>query len=175
MRRISDKTYINIAITFLFNPISRFARFNYLQRSSGECHLSLFSTLSIRCTLPTVVRESTIQSFDLIFVSNSEIIALQSTQKGLSAMHLILTGATGLIGSSVLDAMLKTAEVTKISILSRRPVAMAENAKDPRVNVIIHKDFLNYDSEVLSKLQGASGAVWALGISQTKVSKEYVT
>lgn len=89
-------------------------------------------------------------------------------------MHLILTGATGLIGSSVLDAMLKTAEVTKISILSRRPVAMAADAKDPRVNVIIHKDFLNYDSEVLSKLQGASGAVWALGVSQTKVSKEYV-
>lgn len=92
----------------------------------------------------------------------------------LLTMHLILTGATGLIGSSVLDAMLKTAEVTKISILSRRPVPMAENAKDPRVNVIIHKDFLNYDSEVLSKLQGASGAVWALGVSQTKVSKEYV-
>jgi NAD dependent epimerase/dehydratase family enzyme len=89
-------------------------------------------------------------------------------------MHLILTGATGLIGSSVLDAMLKTAEVTKISILSRRPVPMAENAKDPRVNVVIHKDFLHYDSEVLSKLQGASGAVWALGVSQTKVSKEYV-
>lgn len=89
-------------------------------------------------------------------------------------MHLILTGATGLIGSSVLDAMLKMTEVTKISILSRRPVAMAENAKDPRVNVIIHKDFSNYDSEVLTKLQGASGAVWALGVSQTKVSKEYV-
>ncbi|OPB38920.1 hypothetical protein A0O28_0020260 [Trichoderma guizhouense] len=87
-------------------------------------------------------------------------------------MHLILTGATGLIGSSVLDAMLKMTEVTKISILSRRPVAMAEDAKDPRVNVIIHKDFSKYDSEVLSKLQGATGAVWALGVSQTKVSKE---
>lgn len=89
-------------------------------------------------------------------------------------MHLILTGATGLIGSSVLDAMLKMTEVTKISILSRRPVAMAEDAKDPRVNVIIHKDFSKYDSEVISKLQGATGAVWALGVSQTKVSKEYV-
>ncbi|KAH0497593.1 hypothetical protein TgHK011_004887 [Trichoderma gracile] len=87
-------------------------------------------------------------------------------------MHLILTGATGLIGSSVLDAMLRMTEVTKISILSRRPVAMAEDAKDPRVNVIIHKDFSTYDSEVLGKLQGASGAVWALGVSQTKVSKE---
>ncbi|RMJ15093.1 hypothetical protein CDV36_005236 [Fusarium kuroshium] len=90
-------------------------------------------------------------------------------------MHLILTGATGLIGSGVLDAMLKMKDITKISILSRRPVAMAENANDPRVNVIIHTDFLHYGRNVLSQLQGANGAVWALGVSQTKVSKdEYV-
>ncbi|UPL00859.1 hypothetical protein LCI18_011793 [Fusarium solani-melongenae] len=90
-------------------------------------------------------------------------------------MHLILTGATGLIGSGVLDAMLKMKDITKISILSRRPVAMAENAQDPRVNVIIHTDFLHYGRNVLSQLQGANGAVWALGVSQTKVSKdEYI-
>ncbi|KAF6790355.1 nucleoside-diphosphate-sugar epimerase [Colletotrichum sojae] len=87
-------------------------------------------------------------------------------------MHLILTGATGLVGSSVLDAMIKMKDVTKISILSRRPVPMAEDAKDPRVNVIIQKDFQKYEPEVLEKLKGANGAVWALGISQTKVSKE---
>lgn len=91
---------------------------------------------------------------------------------GPSNMHLILTGATGLIGSGVLDAMLKMKDITKISILSRRPVAMAENANDPRVNVIIHTDFLHYGRNVLSQLQGANGAVWALGVSQTKVSKE---
>ncbi len=87
-------------------------------------------------------------------------------------MHLILTGATGLVGSAVLDAMIKMKDVSKISILSRRPVPMAEAAKDPRVNVIIHKDFEKYDDEVLSKLKGANGCVWALGISQSQVSKE---
>ncbi|KAI1824039.1 hypothetical protein F4861DRAFT_279262 [Xylaria intraflava] len=87
-------------------------------------------------------------------------------------MHLILTGATGLVGSGVLDAMIKMKEVTKISILSRRPVAMAEAAKDPRINVIIHKDFSQYDSAVLDQLKGARGCVWALGISQTQVTKE---
>ncbi|KAI0908308.1 hypothetical protein F4823DRAFT_500482 [Ustulina deusta] len=86
-------------------------------------------------------------------------------------MHLILTGATGLVGSGVLDAMIKMKGVTKISILSRRPVPMAEDAKDPRINVIIHKDFTKYDS-VLNQLKGARGCVWALGISQTQVSKE---
>ncbi|KAI1125529.1 putative nucleoside-diphosphate-sugar epimerase [Nemania abortiva] len=87
-------------------------------------------------------------------------------------MHLILTGATGLVGSGVLDAMIKMKDVTKISILSRRPVPMAEDAKDPRINVIIHKDFAKYDSAVLDQLKGARGCVWALGISQTQVSKE---
>ncbi|KAI8959919.1 putative nucleoside-diphosphate-sugar epimerase [Daldinia sp. FL1419] len=90
-------------------------------------------------------------------------------------MHLILTGATGLVGSGVLDAMIKMKDVSKISILSRRPVKMAEDAKDPRVHVILHKDFEKYDSELLSQLQGASGCVWALGISQTQVGpEEYV-
>ncbi|KAI1163769.1 putative nucleoside-diphosphate-sugar epimerase [Nemania serpens] len=87
-------------------------------------------------------------------------------------MHLILTGATGLVGSGVLDAMIKMKDVTKISVLSRRPVPMAEAAKDPRINVIIHKDFTKYDSAVLDQLKGARGCVWALGISQTQVSKE---
>ncbi|KAI1762669.1 putative nucleoside-diphosphate-sugar epimerase [Hypoxylon sp. FL1150] len=91
-------------------------------------------------------------------------------------MHVILTGATGLVGSGVLDAMIKMKEITKISVLSRRPVKMAEDVKDPRVNVIIHRDFKTYDSELLSQLKGASGCVWALGISQTQVGKEeYVT
>lgn len=87
-------------------------------------------------------------------------------------MHLILTGATGAIGTSVLDAMLKTKDISKISILSRRPVPLADRQKDPRVNVILHKDFEQYSPELLDQLQGAKGAVWALGISQNAVSKE---
>jgi uncharacterized protein YbjT (DUF2867 family) len=84
-------------------------------------------------------------------------------------MHLILTGATGLVGSGVLQHMLVTKAVTKVSILSRKPVAQAEN--NPKVDVIIHKDFKQY-SEALEKLKGADGCIWALGISQNSVTKE---
>ncbi|KAJ4316242.1 hypothetical protein N0V84_007952 [Fusarium piperis] len=87
-------------------------------------------------------------------------------------MHLILTGATGLVGSAVLDNMLKTKDITKISILTRRPVPMVIDSPDPRVNVIIHNDFSTYKPEVLRELAGARGCVWALGISQNKVNKE---
>ncbi|KAK4446982.1 hypothetical protein QBC34DRAFT_304179 [Podospora aff. communis PSN243] len=87
-------------------------------------------------------------------------------------MHLILTGATGLVGTAVLDAMIKTPSINKISILSRRPVQMATDAKDPRINVIIHKDFTTYPPDLLEQIKDASGCVWALGISQNEVSKE---
>jgi uncharacterized protein YbjT (DUF2867 family) len=85
-------------------------------------------------------------------------------------MHLILTGATGLVGSGVLQQMLVNTSVTKVSILSRKPVAQAEG--HPQVNVIIHNDFSSYPPSILEQLKGADGCVWAQGVSANDVSKE---
>jgi uncharacterized protein YbjT (DUF2867 family) len=88
-------------------------------------------------------------------------------------MHIILTGATGLVGSAVLDAMLRNSAISKVSVLSRRPVQMAEDAKDPRLHVIIHENFESYQPGLLDQLKDADGCVWALGTSQNNVNKEY--
>ncbi len=93
-------------------------------------------------------------------------------QRNEITMHLVLTGATGLVGGAVLQTMLTTPAISKISILSRRPVAQAEG--HPKAHVIIHKDFANYDAGVLGQLKDVDGVVWAQGISSTKVGKEYV-
>jgi uncharacterized protein YbjT (DUF2867 family) len=87
-------------------------------------------------------------------------------------MHIILTGATGLVGSGVLQTMLINPSVTKLSILSRRPVPQAENHN--KANVIIHKDFTTYPESVLDQLKDAEGCVWALGISSAGMDREYV-
>ncbi|KAJ4334974.1 hypothetical protein N0V87_006467 [Didymella glomerata] len=85
-------------------------------------------------------------------------------------MHLILTGATGLVGAAVLDNMLAQESISRISILSRRPVKMAEG--HDKAKVIIHKDFQTYDKTLLDELRDAQGCVWALGVSQNDVNKE---
>ncbi|KAF2184959.1 hypothetical protein K469DRAFT_688191 [Zopfia rhizophila CBS 207.26] len=85
-------------------------------------------------------------------------------------MHLILTGATGLVGAGVLQNMLAMKEVSRISILSRRPVAMVEGHED-KAKVIIHKDFKSYEPALLEELKDAQGCVWALGVSQNAVNK----
>lgn len=87
-------------------------------------------------------------------------------------MHLILTGAPCLVGSSCLHEMLVSKSVNQTSILTRRPVPMADG--HAYVNVIIHKDFSIYGPDVLEKLSGAQGCVWALGISVNSVSKRFV-
>ena len=74
-------------------------------------------------------------------------------------MHLILTGATGLVGAGVLQAMLTKESFTRVSIISRRPVAMAEGHE--KANVFIHKEFSSIEPLVLEQLKGANGCVWA--------------
>lgn len=86
-----------------------------------------------------------------------------------TAMHLILTGATGLVGAAVLDSMLAQEAVTRISILSRRPVKMADG--HAKAKVIIQTDFKTYDAALLDELKDARGCVWALGASQNDVDK----
>ncbi|KAJ6263932.1 Leucinostatins biosynthesis cluster protein T [Drechslerella dactyloides] len=88
--------------------------------------------------------------------------------------HIIITGATGLAGSAVLQSALSSPAVSKISILSRRPVPAAEG--NPKANVIIHKDFTSYPPDLLSQLSGASGCIWAQGISSVGMKEdEYTT
>jgi uncharacterized protein YbjT (DUF2867 family) len=85
-------------------------------------------------------------------------------------VHLILTGATGLVGTAVLHHMINESRITTVSVLSRRPVPQAEGHE--KVKVIIHKEYNTYPSELLEQLKGAEGVVWAQGISTTKVTKE---
>jgi len=85
-------------------------------------------------------------------------------------MHLILAGATGLVGSAVLHEMIGRESISQISVLSRRQVPMAEGHE--KVHVIIHKDFKQYPDDVMEKLRGAEGVVWALGVSANDVSKD---
>lgn len=87
-------------------------------------------------------------------------------------MHLILTGATGLVGSAVLHQMLTTPSVTKVSILSRRPVAQADGHE--KAKVFIQADFSKYEKKVMDELRDAHGVVWAQGVSATLVDKTLV-
>lgn len=106
-------------------------------------------------------------------------------------VHLILTGATGLVGSSALSHILSLPatsqpQIHRLSILTRNtsipwlsstpPTGTPSINKHTQIEVIEHRDFGSYGPEVLAKLKGADACIWALGVSQNDVSTEqYVT
>ncbi|KAJ7053802.1 hypothetical protein C8F01DRAFT_1221634 [Mycena amicta] len=85
-------------------------------------------------------------------------------------MHVILTGATGLVGTNVLHTCLASPAITKLSILSRRPFQLP--ASDNNTEIIIHKDYESYPPALITQLQGADACIWALGVGRGEVAKD---
>lgn len=90
-------------------------------------------------------------------------------------MHLLLTGATGLVGSAVLNHILThaaTSQITTLTILSRNPTIPLLTTRTPppnlTINIIPHQDFLTYPPRLLSTLSTTTAIIWTLGISQTQ-------
>ncbi|KAJ4504455.1 hypothetical protein HRR83_008467 [Exophiala dermatitidis] len=99
-------------------------------------------------------------------------------------VHLILTGATGLVGSSVLSHILSLptgGDITRLSILTRNStIPLLANPPPPgtpnanrttEIEVIQHGDFARYPKELLARLEGADACIWALGVSQMDVDR----
>ena len=95
-------------------------------------------------------------------------------------MHLILTGASGVIGTSILNYIVQHAIpagiVTQLSILTRRPIPYLENTTSiPEIKVIKHTDFETYPPSLLAELQDAQACIWSIGIQISEVPEpEYM-
>ncbi|KAH8831432.1 hypothetical protein DL96DRAFT_830574 [Flagelloscypha sp. PMI_526] len=83
-------------------------------------------------------------------------------------MKLIVTGATGRIGSSVVRYCLESSSVTSLVVLSRRPLPY-ENELPIHLKgklktlTLTSNEFLTYPPHVLEELKGSDGCIWAMG------------
>ncbi|KAL8706681.1 MAG: hypothetical protein Q9201_000315 [Fulgogasparrea decipioides] len=78
-------------------------------------------------------------------------------------MKVILTGATGFIGSEVLRFALLHPAITAIVVLSRRNLPL----KHPKLTIIIQTDFLDYSDATLGACAGAEACIWSLGVARS--------
>lgn len=85
-------------------------------------------------------------------------------------MHILLFGATGLVGAASLDMLINDSDVDKVTIISRKPVKQAEG--HAKIEVLIQPDMSVFSEETLAKIKGAHGCIWALGPPYMGNSKE---
>lgn len=73
-------------------------------------------------------------------------------------MKVIITGSTGFIGKAVLTQCLKNPTITELVALSRGD--LPEAATNPKLKVVIMKDFNSYSEDALDSMRGADACIW---------------
>lgn len=82
-------------------------------------------------------------------------------------MKVLIFGATGLAGGSILKACLAAPVVDEVRVIIRRPVGLQDN----KLREFIHNDFLNY-SGLSHAFAGTDACLFCLGVSVMQVSDE---
>ncbi len=82
-------------------------------------------------------------------------------------MKLLITGATGMVGSELLRQALADNTVSAVVALTRR----ALDIQHPKLKTVIHKDFRDYTA-VSFLFADVDVCAWCLGVSQLQVTKE---
>jgi uncharacterized protein YbjT (DUF2867 family) len=75
-------------------------------------------------------------------------------------MKLIVTGATGFVGTEVLRQALNNKAVTNIIALSRRPIQKPSSDTSKLQNVILEDWTKEYPDSVKEQLKGADACIW---------------
>jgi hypothetical protein len=82
-------------------------------------------------------------------------------------MKILLFGATGSVGNSVLEACLAASVVEEVRAITRRALMNT----DAKLRTIVHKDFLDY-ATAQEAFREIDACLFCLGTSATQVSKE---
>lgn len=81
-------------------------------------------------------------------------------------MKIIITGATGMVGAETLRQAIADDSITEVTAIVRKPLTLQHS----KVKTILHQNFNDY-SGLSEVFKNNDAFVWALGISQSQVSK----
>ena len=74
-------------------------------------------------------------------------------------MRIILTGATGFVGSEILRQLLQRGDIEAVTCISRRPLQV----QSLKLRVLLHADFSLYPAALAQDLANHDALLWAIG------------
>lgn len=94
----------------------------------------------------------------------AELIHGVVSKLATTTMKLIVSGATGLIGTEIIRQALSNKAIDTVLALGRRETAAPGNLPpggDPsKLKSVVCSDFTNYSDDVKRQLEGADACIW---------------
>ncbi|PWY64731.1 hypothetical protein BO94DRAFT_629345 [Aspergillus sclerotioniger CBS 115572] len=78
-------------------------------------------------------------------------------------MKLIVTGATGLLGTEVIRQSLQNNKITQVIALARKPVQVDINSS--KLKSVVIRDYGEYPDDVKADLSGADACIWTVAVT----------
>jgi uncharacterized protein YbjT (DUF2867 family) len=75
-------------------------------------------------------------------------------------MKLIVTGATGLLGTEIIRQTLQIPEITQVIALARKPIQFDDKLDSSKVKSVIIRDYSDYPDDVKAEFAGADACIW---------------
>jgi len=75
-------------------------------------------------------------------------------------MKLIITGASGFVGSEVVRQSLLRSDITSVVALSRQAITAPAGTDPAKLKSVVLKDYGTYPEDVKKELAGASACIW---------------
>lgn len=85
----------------------------------------------------------------------------------MKTLHVVITGATGMVGEGVLFECMENPLVERILIVTRKPSGVSH----PKVKEIIHQDFSNAEP-IKEQLKGYNACFFCLGVSSVGMKED---
>lgn len=89
------------------------------------------------------------------------------SEKSVSKIRAVVTGASGMVGEGILHECLKSDEVEKVLVVGRRSCGVTH----PKLTEIVHKDFFDL-APIEDQLKDWNACFFCLGMSSVGMSNE---
>ncbi|KAI0124793.1 hypothetical protein BJ170DRAFT_635117 [Xylariales sp. AK1849] len=87
-------------------------------------------------------------------------------------MKLIVTGATGFVGTELIRQSLRMRQITSVVALARKPVELEDGTDISKLKSVIIKDYGEYSEEVKKEFAGADACIWTVAITPSKARSQ---
>ncbi|KAF3350465.1 hypothetical protein VdG2_01464 [Verticillium dahliae VDG2] len=83
-------------------------------------------------------------------------------------MKMIVTGASGFVGSEIIRQCLQNPKMTTVVAVARRPVSVPDDTPASKFRSVVVSNYDNYPEDAWKEFSGADACIWTVAVTPAK-------